>query len=384
MAKILVAGTGVAGEATALHLARAGWQVEVAEIAPAPRTGGQTVHLCGRSAAALDRLGLLQECRRRLVEQRGIAWVHAAGHRFAELPVEAIGVRGFVSSEELLRSDLVDLLHAAASAAGVSHVLSETAEALERVPSGVRVSFRGREPQVVDLVVGADGTHSRVGSLLLGPEEQSRRRLGLDHAWPTVQERPETPALEGWSLVHDAPGRLVAEARPGHRGEQEAGFTPPARQGPALRGREARVARLEQAFAEVGRRGAELLDAAASAPDLAMDSCDQLRVPRWFSGRVVLLGDSVWGASPLGGLGTSLALAGAETLVDALGAASALERYESQQRPVGRSTGQRLPQGRMSSTYAPSTRWGVTATAALVRTVPTRSVDAAVTHLVTR
>ncbi len=269
--RVLVVGAGIGGDALAVLLGRAGWEVVVAELAPVLRSGGQTVDLRGPSAEVLDRLGLLEECRRHLVPQRGIAWVDARGRRLAQMGVDAFGGQGFVSRDELLRGDLARVLHAA-TGPQVEHRFSETVERLEPVVDGVRVTFRRHEPETFDLVVGADGTHSRVRALAFGPEERFVRRLGLGHAWFTLDEQGSTPALDGWALVHNAPGSRVVAARPGHPGQQEVGLSFTADTLPDRHDRAAQEELLRTTFAGVGWRAAELVDAVFGADDLALDT----------------------------------------------------------------------------------------------------------------
>ena len=62
----------------------------------------------------------------------------------------------------------------------------------------------------------------------------------------------------------------------------------------------------------------------------------QIRLPRWSTGRTVLLGDAAWATGPFG-TGTTLALVGAYILAGELGqdtdTAAALGRYEERMRP---------------------------------------------------
>lgn len=382
MSKVLIVGAGIGGDAAALLLGRAGWEVTVVEIADGLRTGGQTVDLRGGSRDVLARLGLLDDCLAHLVPQHGIAWVDENGRRLATMPVEAFGGRGIVSSEELLRTDLARILHDAAER-HATHWFGDTAETLVDGPAGVSVTFRHHEPATYDLVVGADGSHSRVRSLAFGPESDFRRPLGLAHAWFTLTEQPDTPTLNGWYLVHNAPGSLVAEARPGHPGKQEVGLTFPIDSLPPRGDDEARLALLHRVFAGQGWRTAEILDAAQTAPDFALDSFDQIHLDDWHHDHVVLLGDSAWCASPLSGLGTSLALLGAEALATALDQSSDLEtafdHYETAMRPQVKAAQDMFP-GRVRS-YAPHTRPGIRAVAAIVTLVQTQPLQKLLTRL---
>ncbi|MBZ4320155.1 FAD-dependent monooxygenase [Streptomyces huiliensis] len=380
MAHALVVGGGIAGDTLALLMERDGWTVTVAEIAPALRTGGQTVDLRGDSREVLERAGLLRQALDRLIPQRGAAWIDARGRRLAEMPVEAFDGRGYVSREELSRTDLARILHEAAGP-GVTHRFGETVDALEDTGTGVLARFRGGMEEEFDLVVGADGAHSRVRALRFGPKARYRRPLGLAHAWFTLTERAGTPPLDGWFLIHNAPGRRGVSARPGHAGEQEIGLTFAADTLPPRRDREARFALLERTFADVGWRTAEFLDAARQADDFALDTFDQVHVPRWHAGRTVLLGDSAWCASPLSGLGTALALRGAAELAAALravgapadtaGVPSALAAFERTMRPRATSARQ-LPPGRVAS-MAPKSALGIRANALAMRALQSKA-----------
>ncbi|QAY60644.1 FAD-binding monooxygenase [Microbacterium protaetiae] len=375
MAHALIVGAGIAGDTLALLLERDGWQVTVVELAPALREGGQTVDLRGDSREVLERLGLLGDVLSVLVPQRGMAWITANGHRLATMPVEAFGGRGFVSSEELLRTDLARVLHDAAGPA-VEHRFGETVDALTEHPDGVDVLFRSGRQERFDLVVGADGAHSRVRSLVFGDDPAQRTSLGLAHAWFTLEEQPDTPRLDGWCVVHHAGRRRAVAARPGHPGEQEVGLTFAADAVP--RGdREAQFALLDQALAGAGWRTAEFLAAARTAPDFALDTYEQIHLPAWSAGRVVLVGDAAWCTSPLSGLGTALGLRGAAELADALERAdaraapaqipAALHDYESAMRPRATSA-QRLLPGRVGM-VAPASRFGALTNALLMRLV---------------
>ncbi|MBN9758936.1 MULTISPECIES: FAD-dependent monooxygenase [unclassified Pseudonocardia] len=378
MAHALVVGAGIAGEALAVTLARDGWRVTVVEVAPELRTGGQTVDLRGDSRQVLVDLGLIDEVLAHLVPQRGIAWIRADGSRMAEMPVEAFGGRGLISSEELLRSDLARVLHGAAGAAGVEYRFADTVEQLTDTAEGVEVRFRSGPVEVFDVVVGADGSHSRTRSLRFGPESAYRKPLGLAHAWFTLREGPGTPPLDGWALSYNEPGRRGLTARPGHPGQQEIGMTFAASTVP--RAHDARLAVLDDAFHGAGWRAAEFLAAARTAPDLALDTYDQIHIDRgWSDGRVVLVGDAAWCASPLSGLGTALGLRGAAELAEALrrhgvSAEPTAERiraafssFEQVMRPRAAAAQKLLP-GRVRM-VAPKTRWGIRANAVVMRVV---------------
>lgn len=353
---VLVAGAGIAGCAAAYWLREHGFTPTVVERAPAPRAGGQTVDLRGAGRTVIDRMGLLEQVRQVTVEQRGIAWVDADGGRRAEMPVEAFGGRGIISRDEVLRGDLATVLGEAVGP-GVEFLFDDSVTGLVQDADGVEVTFENAAPRRFALVVGADGLHSAVRRVAFGPEPECVRPLGLLTAWFTV---PAEIDLDGWYLMHNAPGGRVASLRPGRLpGEHKAGLSIRTRESFDRRDVAAQRALLARHFDDVGWEASRLVGAAQTAEDLYLDTVGQVRIPRWSRGRVVLLGDAGYCPSPLTGLGTSLALVGAYVLAGQLAAAgpgghgAAFDAYERVLRPYVEQ-GQQLPPSGVDG-YAPLT-----------------------------
>lgn len=342
---VLISGAGIAGPALAFWLNRSGYQVVVLELADGIRTGGQTVDLRGAGRVIVERMGLLDRMRERSVDQRGIAWVREDGGRTAEMPVTAFHGNGVVSQLEILRGDLADVLYQA-TAAEVDYRFSTRITELSQSEDGVLATLSDGTTMRADLVVGADGPHSAVRRLVFGPEEEFVRPLGGYHAWFTA---PDAVGLDGWFLMYQAPGGLNASLRPSHDPAI-------AKAGLAFRSEPLQYDRgdldaqrdlLAARFAGAGWHCEALVAAARQADDFYFDMFAQVHMDDWSSGRVTLVGDAGYCASPLSGMGTSLALVGAYVLAGELSSAPlpvALQRYQQVMRPyVDRC--QRLPNG---------------------------------------
>ncbi|BAU87672.1 monooxygenase FAD-binding protein [Streptomyces laurentii] len=359
---ILISGAGIAGPALAYWLREQGFAVTIVERAPAPRPGGQTVDLRGAGRTVIERMGLMERARAESVDQRGLALVDGAGRTTARMPADSFGGEGIVSEIEILRGDLARLLYEA-TLPDTEYLYDDTITHLDQDADGVTVTFEKAAPRRFGLVVGADGPHSVVRALAFGPESECVRPLGLYTAWFTATGLDLD--LDGWYLMHNAPGGLVASARPGRLpGELKAGFS--FRTAEPLvydrRDTAAQRALVAERFARVGWETPRLLRAMHTATDFFFDSMGQVRLDRWSRGRVVLLGDAGYCATPLTGLGTSLALVGAYVLAGELGAAGgdhrrALGRYDTVLRPFV-DQAQELPPGGASG-YAPSGRLGI-------------------------
>ncbi|MFG2329067.1 FAD-dependent monooxygenase [Streptomyces sp. NPDC048604] len=358
--EILICGAGVAGPALAYWLRKAGFTVTIVERAPAPRPGGQTVDLRGAGRTVIERMGLMDRARAESVDQRGLALVDASGRTTARLPADAFGGEGIVSEIEILRGDLARMLYEA-TLPDTEYVFDDTITAVEQHADGVTVTFERAAPRRFDLVVGADGPHSVVRGLAFGPEREFVHPLGLYTTWFTAEADLD---LDGWYLMHNAPGGLVASARPGRApGEIKAGLS--FRSPPLAYDRHDIAAQKElvaRRFAGAGWETPRLLRAMRTAPDFFLDSMGQVRLDRWSRGRVALLGDAGYCATPLTGLGTSLALVGAYVLAGELAAAAgdhhvAFRRYDEVMRPYV-TQAQELPPGGAAG-YAPSGRLGI-------------------------
>ncbi|MFD0366661.1 FAD-dependent monooxygenase [Streptomyces sp. NPDC059071] len=358
--KILICGAGIAGPALAYWLRRGGFTVTIVERAPEPRPGGQTVDLRGAGRTVIERMGVMDRARAESVDQRGLALVDASGRITARVPADSFGGEGIVSEIEILRGDLARLLYEA-TLPDTEYLFDDTVTGIDQDADAVTVSFEKAAPRRFGLVVGADGPHSVVRALSFGPESEFVHPIGLYTAWFTAIDDLD---LDGWFLMHNAPGGLVASARPGRLpGEIKAGFS--FRSPPVAYDRRDVAAQQElvaQRFAGVGWETPRLLRAMRTAPDFFFDSMGQVRLDRWSRGRVALLGDAGYCATPLTGLGTSLALVGAYVLAGELAAAGgdhriAFRRYDEVMRPYV-SQAQQLPPGGASG-FAPSGRIGI-------------------------
>ncbi|MFD6126652.1 FAD-dependent monooxygenase, partial [Streptomyces hydrogenans] len=274
--EILISGAGIAGTALAYWLRKAGFAVTVVERAPEPRPGGQTVDLRGAGRTVIERMGLMDRAKAITVDQRGLALVDGKGKVTARVPADSFGGEGIVSEIEILRGDLAHLLHEA-TLPDTEYLFDDTITGIDQDtdPDAVTVTFEKAAPRRFSLVVGADGTHSVVRALAFGPEEEFARPLDLYTAWFTAHDDLD---LDSWYLMHNAPGGLVASARPGRLpGEIKAGFS--FRSPPLAYDRrdvEAQKEIVARRFAGVGWETPRLLRAMRTAPDFFLDSMAQV------------------------------------------------------------------------------------------------------------
>ncbi|GIF50690.1 2-polyprenyl-6-methoxyphenol hydroxylase-like FAD-dependent oxidoreductase [Asanoa ferruginea] len=346
MTSVLISGAGVAGPTLAYWLARHGFEATVVERGAAPRSSGNPVDVRGPGWAVANRMGIVPQLRAAATQATAMRLVDAGGRTRARIPMPA--TRG--SEVELPRGDLAALLFDAARG-DAEFVWDDTITALAPDASGVDVTFERTAPRRFDFVVGADGLHSTVRRLAFGPEADFVRYLGLYVATLALGSDEGTDVI-----LHNTPGRLLS-IHPA-RGAALAAFI--FRSAPVSgfdhRDLSQHKQIVRQAYAGVGWRVPELLDRVAAADDLYFDSVSEVRLDSWSRGRIGLLGDAASCVS-LFGDGSSMAMAGAETLAAALAAdpVEGFARYEAahrqlvgpKQRRVGRAAGMLVPKTRL-------------------------------------
>jgi 2-polyprenyl-6-methoxyphenol hydroxylase-like FAD-dependent oxidoreductase len=328
--EILISGAGIAGPALAYWLHRYGFTPTVVERAPNLREGGYAVDFRGPvHLDLLARMGIRDELERARTGAGDSWYVNAQGKKLARMPAEQTG-----GDIEVLRGDLVRVLYEA-TRNETEYVFGDSITALEETADGVNVTFEHAAPRSFDLVIGADGLHSRVRSLAFGPEQSYAKHLGLHLAIFTT---PNHLALDHGGLVYGEPKRLVVvySARENTEARVMLYFaSPPLSYDRDDADRQRGI--INEAFAGAGWETPRLLELMATAPDLYFDSVSTIRMDSWSRGRIALLGDAGYCPSSLSGMGTGLAVVGAYVLAGELATAggdhaAAFVRYESAMR----------------------------------------------------
>jgi 2-polyprenyl-6-methoxyphenol hydroxylase-like FAD-dependent oxidoreductase len=321
---VLISGASVAGPAVAYWLRRYGFNPTIVERAPAPRSGGQAIDLRGTARQVVERMGVMDDIRQAHTGAQGMYVVNSAGKRLLSMGADAMnGSGGLIAEIEILRGDLVHILHEA-TRNDVEYIFDDSITSLTEDDHGVHVTFERSAPRAFDLVVGADGLHSNVRRLAFGDEPNFARDLGC---YVAIFSAANDYGLDGWELMYNIPGNRRAAGKSvllypvRHNTEVRAMFfftAPNVRFDRHDMSQQQRL--VVQAFANEGWEVPRLLDAMRTSPEFYCDQVALVQMDRWSHGRVVLLGDAAYCPSPMSGMGTSLALVGAYVLAGELAA----------------------------------------------------------------
>jgi 2-polyprenyl-6-methoxyphenol hydroxylase-like FAD-dependent oxidoreductase len=335
--------------------------VLLVEAAPQLRRGGYAIDFWGPGYDIADKMGLIPRVRDLGYQVSEVRFVDTRGRKCGGFPVDVLRrlTRGRYTA--LRRSDLAATIYGALGDS-VETIFGDSVAGIEEAGGRVRVSFDHAAPRDADLVVGADGLHSRVRRLAFGPQAEFEVSLGYHVA--AFEVEGYRPRDELVYISHGVPGRQVSRMSMRDdktlflfvfRDEYLAGATPSTD--------DERKAALANVFAGVGWECPLILAALAGASNVYFDSVSQIRMDRWAKGRTVLVGDAAACVSLMAGEGTGLAMAEAYVLAGELCGSggdygAAFARYQGRMMPFLRRK-QKMA-AKFASSFAPRTAIGLT------------------------
>jgi 2-polyprenyl-6-methoxyphenol hydroxylase and related FAD-dependent oxidoreductases len=355
---IAIVGGGIGGLATAAFLAREGFRPTVYEQAPALTAVGAGLVVAPNAARLLRRLGVFEELRARAVKL-DIGWEFRRWSDGTVLSAEDLAR----ACEELYgehtytahRADLLDAIRGAVPDSALR--LGRRVADVDLDGDRPLVRFDDGEELRPDVLIGADGIHSRVRSALGEASSATFSGICAYRALVPAERAPEfarRPAQTLWlgpdhHFVHYpvSGGDLVNLVAFGPAGEYSVeSWTA--------------TATVEQFLAEFDGwdpRLADLITAADEPGRWAL--LDREPLARWSRGRATVLGDAAHPMFPFFAQGAAQAIEDAAVLAGCLAAqaddpAAALTRYEAlrlprttdvQRRSHGRAEVNHLPDG---------------------------------------
>jgi 2-polyprenyl-6-methoxyphenol hydroxylase-like FAD-dependent oxidoreductase len=312
--KILVSGASFAGLSTAYWMKQLGHDVTVVEIASRLRTGGTAVDIRGNTVGIVERMGMLDAIKANRLSLRRWEMKNADDQTVRMLVLRAEGEPPPDDEFEIERDVLLGILFERVNG-DVEFVFGDSIETLRETEGGLDVGFAKGAPRSFDLVLGCDGMRSTVRRLWFGPEAEYSYFLEQYFSITTVDK---LLIERDTAQMFNVPGKAVMLNAYKNKTDIIFGFHSE-KQIPYDHRDEAQQRRIitEQITGQ-GWRTAELLAEVAGSPSFYFSKLAQIRMPSWTKGRVGLVGDAGYCASPAAGMGGSLAIDGAAALADAM------------------------------------------------------------------
>jgi 2-polyprenyl-6-methoxyphenol hydroxylase-like FAD-dependent oxidoreductase len=333
---VLISGAGIGGLVAAYWLIKAGASVTVLERADQLRTEGHSVSLRQHALPILESMGLMDALREKASGELGLKLVNKWNQPMAQI---AASDASFTSPFQLRRGELVAELYELTKD-HARFIFGDSVDVVEEVEDGLHVTLTNQKSQQLhfDLLVIAEGLNSYTRAKIFNESVKAPiSRFGLFAA--LFSYRCET---DMWARCHHTPNSQILLIRPDRLGMARAAAVcrfqsdqlEAFRQMSNDDKREAIIRR----FQGTGWESEKVLKALREADDVHMQEIAQVKCKIWSKGRAVLLGDSAYCPSPIGGMGSTAAIVGAYTLVTELvknpaDHQAAFRSYETSLRP---------------------------------------------------
>ena len=291
--RILIVGGGFSGMSAAIQLRKQGVEVDLVEIDPGWRSYGAGISLGGATLRAFRTLGILDAFLAQGSATDGVDICLPHGPKVAELPTPRIAGPDVPGGGAIMRPVLARILAEATRASGANVRLGCTFTTIEQDADGVDVSFTDGSRQRYDLVIGADGLYSKVRETLF-PQAPKPRYSG-QAVWRAVLPRPpEIQRATMWMGPRIKPGvnpvsktemyLFVTEPRPTNDHVDPASFS----------------TLLRELLADFPAPTVQAIrEQIGPDSQIVYRPLEGLLMPcPWFSGRVVLIGDTVHATTP--------------------------------------------------------------------------------------
>lgn len=309
--RVLIVGGGIGGLATAQALQKKGFEVHVFEAAPTLEPIGAGIWLSPNGLKVLDSFGLARTTVAAGHEFQRISLRHINGTSLGEQDLKDVQAKHGFSVLGIARASLQSLL-----GEGVHHFhLGQRLHSLHQTHDEVSLQFESGETATGDLVIGADGLHSKTRELLFG---NLPLRYSGQTCWRGMAavEATNTDYDNGCELWGDGPRFGFARVNkhqvywfatnPAPADEKD----PPGPRRPSL----------EKLFEKFPSEVHHLLQQTADEHVIRRDLLDLPPRKTWVAGRVALLGDAAHAMTP------NLGQGGCQALEDAWVLAQALEK----------------------------------------------------------
>jgi 2-polyprenyl-6-methoxyphenol hydroxylase-like FAD-dependent oxidoreductase len=323
--RIVIIGGGIGGLAAAAALRREGFEPAVYERAPALLEVGAAIAVWPNAFRVLVRLGLGEALLARAGRMRSVRWLGRDGREynrftFPETGSPAVALHRAELQGALLRSLPPGSVHLGMTFAGY-----------EEAGEDLRARFDDGTEVACDLLVGADGLHSRVRARLLDDGEPVYRGYTV---WRGVARLEHAALLKGTASEVYGEGQRFGI---GPVGLGRTGWWATANEPlQTAESAEEHAPKLLSLFGGWCAPVRELIEATPSETILRNAAHDRPPAARWGEGRVTMLGDAAHPMTPNLGQGGCVAVEDAAVLARCLAkykdAEQALRVYESRRR----------------------------------------------------
>lgn len=331
---VLVSGASFAGLATAYWMNRLGYKVTVIERGKGLKRGGTPVDIREGTIDIVKRMGLLERTWANKLKTRPMAFKNSKGVTVALTPAQAEEEQNASGDYEIDRDVLLDIMFDAVKD-DVEFLFGDSIASLEETGKEVVATLKSGSRRPFSLLFGCDGNHSAVRRMHFGPESDYAFFLQNYFAITVVNK---LLIASNTSQIYNVPGKAVMLNAYDDKTDIVFTFFSESEIPYDYRDEDEQKRILLENFAGESSKMREMLGEIVHSKDFYFDKFCQVKMPSWTKGRVALVGDAAYCASPAAGMGGSLAIVGATALADAFAkhpddVEMAFEEYNKSLRP---------------------------------------------------
>ena len=308
--KVLISGASFAGLSVAYWMTRFGYRVTIVEVAAELKKGGTPVNILGTTIDTVKRMGLLDQIVANKLHMESISFKNADDiTERLDYHQKNQAERGEVEYE-IERDFLLHLLYDTVKDHS-TFIFGDTITGLKETAEHMEVCFKNAAPQTFDLVFGCDGIHSAVRKHWFGDEAEFSHFLQTYFSISIVNK---LLIPENTTQLYSEPGKTVMLNAYNNKTDICLAFFSEKEFPYDYRNEQQMRSIILDNFKGTGWRTPELLEEVQNTTGFYFDKLCQMKMPSWTKGRVALVGDAGYCASPAAGRGGSLAIDGAAAL----------------------------------------------------------------------
>lgn len=335
MKHILVVGAGISGITVCYWLKKFGFLPTLIEKNDCLRTGGHAVDIRSPAVGIIKEMRLYEEIFNMRAQIEDHYHVDAANNVLSESHGEETGFN-HGDDIEIVRGDL--LLVLMDSIKGIPCYFGKTITQIKQHEKNVEVTFNDDKTEYYDLIIGADGLHSSTRQIAFAKDEWDLINL---NSYIGIFSIPNYLGLRKSEIDFEADSRLISVTAFNDRHIDKAivafSFSCDEKLNNTRDEMEQKNL-LKSRFMDMGWEVNKLLQLMESSDDFYFDNAKQVHMKSWTKGRIALVGDAGYCATPLSGQGANQAIIGAYLLALELNRSVdnysvAFERYNKLLRP---------------------------------------------------
>jgi 2-polyprenyl-6-methoxyphenol hydroxylase-like FAD-dependent oxidoreductase len=310
---VLISGASIAGFSTAWWMNKIGYRVTVVEMANQPRVDGGAVNIEDSAVQIVERMGITDQLKAESLNVELIEFKNAADITEGSM-VLSDNPELLNEGIEIERDKFIGILYRALKD-DVEFIFNDRITELNETNNDIQVKFKNGEERAFHLVLGCDGSHSGVRKTWFGPEKDYEHFL---KAYFSITIVDELLVKQKVMQMFNVPDKSIMLNAYNNKTDIIFSFYSENQIPYDYRDIEQQQKIILDQFAGENWRTAELLERVKNAPGFYFDKFCQIKMPSWTKGRVALVGDAGYCASPAAGKGASLSVIGAAALADAL------------------------------------------------------------------